>query len=268
MPTGELPYYRQAWDRYAEEHQDATFVRHRETVDHVIERIRADGPLSSLDFERRATIDWYWGPTSEVRAVLEALSEAGVISLARRDGNRRYYDLTERLYPPELLAIRPEPREQLRHKLLSRYRANGLLGDGGQSELWHGVAKARANKSDAPGTLTRADLRDELLASGALLPVAVDGVRSIRYIVGAEAPLLQEAIEETENDVDLAGPSAAFLAPLDPFVWGPRPAAPAVRLRLCLGGLRARGKAALGLLRLAAPVRRPASGTHRTAHRS
>ena len=61
-------------------------------------------------------------------------SEAGVISLARREGNRRYFDLTDRLYPPELLERRPPVREQIRHKLLSRYRGNGLLGDGGESD--------------------------------------------------------------------------------------------------------------------------------------
>ena len=53
-----------------------------------------------------------------------------------------------------------------------------------------------------------------------------------------------------------SSPRAAFLAPLDPLL-GPRPAAPAVRVRLRLGGLCPRAQAPLGLLRAAPPLRRP-----------
>jgi len=184
LPTSELPWHRLSWDRFLAAHADDAFVRHSETMEHVLERIREDGPLSSLDFEKRATVDWYWGPTSEVRAVLEALSEAGIISLSRRDGNRRYFDLTERLYPAELLEIRPDERDQRRHKLLSRYRAHGLLGEGGQTELWYGIAPARRRATDPADLITRTDLRAELVAAGDLVPVMVEGVRGVRYVLG------------------------------------------------------------------------------------
>ena len=218
LPTSELPWHRLAWDRFLAVHRDEAFVRHRETMDHVLERIRAEGPLSSLDFDRRAMVDWYWGPTSEVRVVLEALSEAGIVSLARRDGNRRYFDLTERLYPAQLLEIRPDAREQQRHKLLSRYRAHGLLGAGGQAELWHGIAPARRSADDGPGTVTRTDLREELIDGGELVPVTVEGVRGTRYLLGSELPLLRE-IEAEADSVGVADTSVSFLAPLDPLVW-------------------------------------------------
>ena len=39
-----------------------------------------------------------------MRAVLEAYTVTGVIGLARREGNRRYYDLLERLLPAAVLA--------------------------------------------------------------------------------------------------------------------------------------------------------------------
>ena len=69
-------------------------------------------------------------PENVVRAVLEAYTVTGAIGLARREGNRRYYDLLERLLPAGLLAREVPAREQLRHRLLSRYRAHGLLGIG------------------------------------------------------------------------------------------------------------------------------------------
>ena len=107
LPTAELPYYRIAWDRSRRYHEQRTLEENAALAEHILERIRAAGPLSTLDFERGPAIDWFWGPTNQVRAILEALWLSGVIGLARREGNRRYYDLVERLFPEDLLAQRP-----------------------------------------------------------------------------------------------------------------------------------------------------------------
>ena len=100
---------------------------------------------ASLDFERTqgATTDWFGMPTNAVRAVLEAYAVTGVLGLARRDGNRRYYDVVERLLPADVLARAIPLREQLRHKLLSRYRAHGLLGVGGGGDIFGGIGPAK-----------------------------------------------------------------------------------------------------------------------------
>jgi uncharacterized protein YcaQ len=219
LPTSELPWHRHTWDKFKGRHEDGAFTRHEETVEQVLARIRDEGPLCSLDFERKPAVDWYWGPTSEVRAVLEALSEAGIIGLARRDGNRRYYDLIERLYPAQLLSEERDDRDQRRHRLLSRYRAHGLLGEGGQSELWYGIGPARATAKDPPGTITRTELRGELLKSGGLVPVAVEGVRGLRYVLGNESEALRAAADATAAGAELDGASVALLAPLDPLAW-------------------------------------------------
>ncbi len=217
--TSELPWHRHTWDKFKGRHEGGTFTRYEGTVEHVLDRIRVEGPLCSLDFARKAAIDWYWGPTSEVRAVLEALSEAGIIGLAYREGNRRYYDLIERLHPPALLGEERPDREQRRHRLLSRYRAHGLLGEGGRSELWYGIGPARASKDTPPGTVTRTELCADLVATGELVPVAVDGVRGTRYVLHDEAAALAAAAEEIATGRPFADPSAVLLAPLDPLAW-------------------------------------------------
>ena len=120
----------------------------------MLERIRAEGPLSALDFERRrgSAVDWFGAPTNVVRAVLEAYAATGVLGLARRDGNRRYYDLIERLLPPGVVARKVPLREQIRHKLLSRYRAHGLLGIGGGGDIFGGIGPAKPDpERRAPG---------------------------------------------------------------------------------------------------------------------
>src|SRR5581483_1095294 len=111
----------------------------------VLERIRADGPLSALDFEREQgpTTDWFGLPTNTVRAVLEAYALLGVLGLARRDGNRRYYDLLERLLPRRVLAEGVPLTEKLRHKMLSRFRAHGLLGPSPGADILSGLGPAK-----------------------------------------------------------------------------------------------------------------------------
>ena len=212
LPTGELPWYRIGWDRSRRDHEAAAFVDHGPLVEELLDRIRANGPLSPTDVAPRAAIDWYWRPTNQVRAILEALAEAGILGLARRDGNRRVYDLIERLFPAELLAERRPEREQRRHKVLSRYRAHGMLGRTGSAELWVGTAAARGHAGTAPEP-TRADLVTELVEAGELVPVGIDGIRGDRFVLAGEVGLLAE----TGGHAEAAG--VAFLAPLDPFVW-------------------------------------------------
>lgn len=216
LPADELPWFRHTWDRHHAIYQGGVFVRHAEAVEHVMSRITAEGPLSTLDFERRPPVDWAWGPTGEIRAVMEALAEAGVLALARRSGNRRYYDLLERIFPVELLAVRaPEP-EQVKHKLLSRYRAHGLLGGSGPAELWYGTGKARRARSDPPETIIRSDLRDELVAAGELVPVEIEGVRGERFMLGEETAILDAS---ESSPIGAMARSVAFIAPLDSFAW-------------------------------------------------
>jgi uncharacterized protein YcaQ len=210
LPTAELPYYRVGWDVNRVRHGAATFVEHADLVAELLDRIRRDGALSSTDMEPRAAIEWYWRPTNQVRAILEALAEAGVLGLARRERNRRVYDLAERLFPAGLLAERRTEEEQRRHKLLSRYRAHGLLGaSGGQAEIWLGTA---ATAKD------RYRRRDELIEAGTLVPVEVEGIRGPRYVLGEEVAVLEEAAGAIEAG-EPAGDGVAFLAPLDPLVW-------------------------------------------------
>ena len=183
-----------------------------EVAERVLERIRAEGPLSSRDFERErgSTTDWFGMPTNTVRALLEAYTFTGVLGLARRDGKRRYYDLLERLLPPKLLRRDVPLPEQLRHKLHSRYRAHGLLGIGGGGDIFGSLGPAKPDPR-WPGHPGRTALREELVENGDLVPVEVEGVRGKRFVLRDEVGLLEAPPEPP--------PSVAFLPPFDPLVW-------------------------------------------------
>ncbi len=220
LPTSELPYYRISWDRSRSFYAGQTLATHAEATERILARIRAEGPLSTLDFERGPAIDWYWGPTNQTRAVLEALWNSGVIGVARRDGNRRYYDLVERLYPADVLAARVTEDEQLRHKMLSVHQANGLLGMAGNAELWLGVTR-RDEQGKRIGMPVRKAIRDVLLSDGALIPVTVEGIRGPRFVTARSLPDLERAEAEVADGRPPGGtaPGVTFLAPLDPLCW-------------------------------------------------
>ena len=224
VPTAELPWYRVAWDRTRIRHETDAFATHADLVDELLTRIRETGPMSSIDIEPRAAIEWSWRPTNQVRAILEGLAESGILGLARRDGNRRVYDLVERLFPAELLARVIPTRERFRHKLLSRFRAHGLLGDHGNMEIWLGAAPWLA-VGDEDGLLLktpgRRQLQADLIADGALVPVTVEGVRGQRYVPAESLDQLDQAEREiaTGSSPGGAQPGVAFIGALDPLAW-------------------------------------------------
>ena len=203
VPTSEFPWFRHAMGRKGPRFHHAALAENAAVAERVLERIRAEGPLSSADFEREpgATKDWFGMPENAVRSVLEAYTVTGVIGLARRDGNLRYYDLIERLLPADVLAHEVPERDQVRHKLLSRYRAHGLLGPGGAG----GTFARIANPPE------RHELRQELVEGGALVPVEVEGVRGKRLVLAEELELLEAPPEPP--------PSVAFIAPFDSLLW-------------------------------------------------
>jgi uncharacterized protein YcaQ len=196
VPVEELP-----WFDVHSPRQQKVLDENAEVAARVLQRIRDEGPLSSADFERQAgpTADWFGMPTNAVRASLEAYTLTGVLGLARRDGTRRYYDLRERLLPPDVLAQKIPFEEQIRHKLLSRYRAHGLLGIAAGDTFGNLGPAAQRNAA-----------RAELLERGELVPVTVEGLGK-KFVVADEVALLEDPPKPAQT--------VAFVAPFDPLVW-------------------------------------------------
>jgi uncharacterized protein len=210
LPIDQLPHYRVTWDRNAPEVDGGILKEQAEVATAVLAKLKTDGPLSTASFaEHGHAVDWWWAPTRASRAVMEALFVAGRIGIARRDGNRRYYDLIERLVPADLLKLRESEEDAMTHRLLSRFRATGMTSPTGgtQSEVMY----------SAGSTAHRVRRTAKLVDAGELLPVDVEGFKGTRYIVAAEEPIL----EATADPASLT-PGVSFLAPLDPLIWDRR----------------------------------------------
>ncbi|HET8776793.1 MAG TPA: crosslink repair DNA glycosylase YcaQ family protein, partial [Candidatus Limnocylindria bacterium] len=187
VPMHELPHYRISWQRNAPEVDNGILKEQADVAQAILRRLRTDAPLSTAAFsEHGHAVDWWWAPTRASRAVMEALFVTGRIGIARRDGNRRYYDLIERLVPRDLLALKESEEDAMTHRLLSRFRAVGLTTPvGTQSEVMYSA-----------GTTDERKRRTErLVAEGRLVPVDVEGLKYTRYLIPEEAPILHDTAD-------------------------------------------------------------------------
>jgi len=210
LPMHELPHYRITWQRNTAAADAGILKEQADVAQAILRRLKSDGPLSTAAFSEHAhAVDWWWAPTRASRAVMEALFITGRIGIAHREGNRRYYDLIERLVPSELIEVRESEEDARRHRLLSRYRAVGLTAPiGTQTEVMYSTGS----------TAERKRWTDELVEHGELIPVAVESLRTTRYVIASEEPIIEAAAEPTS----LARPGVSFLAPLDPLIWDRR----------------------------------------------
>jgi uncharacterized protein YcaQ len=211
LPIEELPHYAVAWDRAGARYGDGILREQATVADAIVDQIRRDGPLSTAAFsDHNHAVDWWWAPTSAARAVMEALFVTGRLGIARREGNRRYYDLIERLVPPTLLERRESAEDAMRHRLLSRYRGVGLLGAQAQAEIMLGTGTAAE----------RARWTAELVDAGTLIPVRIEGLRQVRYALAEEQPILDASASPRRSL--RTRPQLTFMAPLDPLIWDRR----------------------------------------------
>ena len=210
VPMHELPHYRITWQRNEADTNNGILAEQADVAKAILRRLKTDGPLSTAAFsEHGHAVDWWWAPTRASRAVMEALFVIGRIGISRREGNRRFYDLIERLVPAELLKLRESEDDAMKHRLLSRYRATGMTKPSGtQSEVMY----------SAGSQADRIRHTAELVEDGVLLPVEVEGLKGTRYVIAAEEPIL----ESMEDPTGMPPPTVTFLAPLDPLAWDRR----------------------------------------------
>ena len=172
------------------------FARERRAeAEGFLKRVRNEGPSAASDFEdKRGRSGWWeWG---DAKRALEWLFWAGHITTATRRGSfERVYDLTERVIPPEVLAL-PAPDERRAHRVLVE-RSARALGIATAQELRDYFRLGPDDARQAIGSLVEA---------GALLPVEVPGWAHLAYRHrDARSPRRISA--------------RALLAPFDPLVW-------------------------------------------------
>jgi uncharacterized protein len=136
LPVELWPHFRTVMDgRGHWGHHDRAFRDHGDLIEPVLERIRAEGPLGSRDFEGDGGGGmWNWKPA---KMVLEGLWDRGRLVIAGRRSFQRLYDLAENVIPrAQLDAPTPPEEETLRTFALLAVRARGALTEAAIREHW------------------------------------------------------------------------------------------------------------------------------------
>jgi len=161
---------------------------HGHVLDHVLNRIRVEGALTSKDFEhppttRRGTW-WDWKPA---KRALEILFWQGHLMISERKNFQKIYDLTERVLPPEMDTTRPAEEE------LGRFHVRrALAGLGVAQEREIRDAFHIANRGTIAETLKQMQQAKEVI------PLSVEGLDGTYYALAEtlereDSPLLNRA---------------------------------------------------------------------------
>jgi uncharacterized protein len=137
-----------------------------EKFDTVLRQIADHGPVSSSDVgmdEARGKGGWWdWHPS---KAALEYLWRVGEISVTRRDGFRKFYDLTERVLNAHHRA--PEPTEAQSVDWACRAALDRIgFGTSGEIAAYWGGVSPEAAKAWCADALARGEIT-EMLVEGA-----------------------------------------------------------------------------------------------------
>jgi uncharacterized protein len=167
-------------------------------VDWVRQEVIDNGPLTAAEVEAdvpRRSDNWGWN-WSDSKTALEWLFLRGEVLVSRRNGSfARVYDIPERVLPSAVLATpTPSPAEAFR-ELVSRSAA--ALGVATEPEL--------RDYFRLPVAGTRAAVA-ELVESGELAPVVVDGWRGPAYL-------------HRDARLPRSVRAATLVSPFDPVVW-------------------------------------------------
>jgi uncharacterized protein YcaQ len=165
-------------------------ARQRRLADSILSEIASRGPLSSLDFDDDRRVSQGWGPRASLaKTTLHKLFFHGRLLIARRVGNRRFYDLPERVLPAATLSS-PEPSAP-------------------ETSRWVTLLKLRQRRLVA---LSSAELRH---VADLVQAIAVEGCPPL-YCLREDLPLL-DAVYDPDAPVKIT-----LLAPLDPLIYDRR----------------------------------------------
>ncbi len=179
-------------------------------LEKMIAIVRQRGPVSSLEFEKTERIVGNWGADMHVeRFALERMLFLGDILIHHRNGNRRFYDVPERLLPPGLIE-KPDPFDSLESyqdwHVLRRIGGAGIASPTA-GEFWLGMMNMKSNQ--------RWEALKRLVEQGKALPLAVEELPGRIFFMRAS-----DWQRFTVSTVaDRPEPEAVILGPLDNLLW-------------------------------------------------
>lgn len=144
------------------------FAKDKKIHKYVLDKIKAEGPLQSKDFEtdkRRGS--WFdWKPA---KIALEQLFQNGSLMVAERKGFQKVYDLTERILPAGINTSLPSREEFAEYLIRTNIRAHGFASLKDMTHLRKGM-RSPVEK-----------LIKKMILAGEILPAYIENTRETYY---------------------------------------------------------------------------------------
>ena len=200
LPVADYPLY--AWHMAARaetSRRRGWLVEHRDLVDEVLVRVRAEGPLGASDFDAPEGFQgagwWDWKPA---KRALDHLFGIGLLLVSGRKGFQRLYDLPERVLSEVGTAPSLSDAEAMAWLVRRLLSAQGVASRFGTWGL-------------RPGLPPLCDVLREMIASGEVVDLTIDGLSSAYYVLGA-------ALEAKGNVAQCSAATPRILSPFDPLI--------------------------------------------------
>ena len=184
-------------------HRDEWFQAHKRLTQQILRRIRAEGPRRAADFDaepgHRPGPWWDWKPA---KLALERLFHAGRLLVSYRRGFQKYFDLVERVLPPDLNTRAPSPLEYGEHLVLRTLECHGLATE---VEMTYQKPHARAAIRQALAAMTE---------GGMLLPIKVERLPAVYFV----RPEHLQQIRTAPVDAATTAAAVYLLSPFDNLI--------------------------------------------------
>ncbi len=221
IPIEDYPIFEGTRRRYRRRYA-SELATLRPVVRRIFAALEADGPLPARAFETDHRVHGWWDNTHpKTKATSHALNlllRVGVITVVKRDGLARAFDLAERVVPPHLMRSAADlstadADEAMLEKYLRAYR----LADAGDSRFgWR-----------AMGSADRRAAIERRAGTGAVVRVAVEGVARPYFVLAEDLDALRRADRAAKAARSGAGAGVGdeataairFLPPLDNLLW-------------------------------------------------
>jgi uncharacterized protein len=144
LPTIDYRYYVASMHSHAQRPGTLEWIKaNQDVVDHVRDRIRAEGALCAADFSgdgNRRGPWWDWKPA---KGALETLFSNGELMISERRKFQRFYDLTERVLPSGTDTTPASRQERARWALQRAFDQHGIAANT-ELRVWNRHAESLA----------------------------------------------------------------------------------------------------------------------------
>ena len=208
MPIEDYPFYKLCMNDYCDREKNSRWEKwltaNQKIVDFVMNRVKKEGPLSSKDFkvpEERKSKGWFeW---KEEKRALEYLFYRGDLLINHREGFQKYYDIPERVLPPNI------SHEPMTIKDAPDYLLNTTLSSLGicDYEEIKSYIRSRTVKliwNNKPSLIT--EYLEEKVKDDTLVEINVQGIDRTQFIKSTDSKKIKTVKSLESTEVKLINP--------------------------------------------------------------